>query len=177
MHWVPVDRTDNLLLVVALFLEIGDEDFGKFERPALTGAEVKLHTLALDAFEQRLDEFGRHAVAAELESERVNALVEHVEGLGIGFLCIGHLDVLADIPLVVVFLVAADERKLAWQSIRSLQFQHVFPAIERLHVETFVSPPYKLLVEVGAFQVNLNFVEPLLGRRRGKLGEEFFLNV
>ena len=116
-------------------------------------------------------------MSGDTETERINTFVENVKCLRIGCDSILGIDVLTDIPLIGVLLVAAYEWELAGQCFRGLQFQHVFPAIEGLHIETFVCPPYEFLVEIGTFQVNLDLVQPFLSGRSLKLAEEFFLVV
>ena len=151
-----------------------EKELCQLHRAALARAEVQLHALALYPLEQRLHKLLAYAVAAEVESQRVYAAVQYVEGLGVAFLGVFHLKVLAHVPRVVVLLVAAHERKFARQRVGGLELQHVFPAVERLHRKAFVCSPYQLLVEVGALQVGLNLVKPLLGRRSLELGKEFF---
>ena len=90
--------------------------------------------------------------------------------------CLGVVshDILADIPLIRVLLVATNERELTRKRIRCLQVRQVLATIERLYIKTFISSPDQALLEVGTLQVNLDFVEPLLGSRRLELGKEFF---
>ena len=145
---------------------------------ALAGVEVQFDALALDAVKERLHKLAAHHVATEVEAQRVDTLVQDVESLGVGGFGVAvHVDVLAHIPCVVVLLVAANERKFTRQSVGSLQFLHVFAAIERGNIEALVGSPYQFLVEVSSLQVHLNLVKPFLSGRSCKLGKEFLFVV
>ena len=80
---------------------------------ALTGLEVQLDILRQDAVEQGSDELGIDVAARNLEAERVDTLVQDVEGLLVGLGSILNDDVLTDKPQVVVLLVTTDEGELA----------------------------------------------------------------
>ena len=139
-----------------------------------TGAEVQVDNLAENAVEQRLDERSTHVLALDAEAQRVDTLVQDVECFGIGLFGIADCDVLTNVPLVVVLLVATNEGEFTRQGLRCLQIFQVFTTIERLYVKTFICSPYESLLEIGTFQVNLNLVQPLLLGWRLELGEEFF---
>ena len=143
----------------------------------LAGLEVQLHILRQNAVEQRSHELLADTAAGNLEAQRVDALVQHVERLGVGSLGVLSVNVLTHEPQVVVFLVATHERELARQRVHCLQVFQVFATIERLHVEAFIGSPDESFLEVGPFQVHLNLVQPLLGGWRLKLAEEFFFVV
>ena len=141
---------------------------------ALTGLEVQFHDFEVDAVEERFDGFLADHVARDMETDRVNTLVQDVESLCVGSLRIIHFDVLAHKPQVVVFLVATNEREFAWQRVNRFQALQVFATIEGLHVEAFVGSPNQLLLEVRTFQIDLDFIEPFLTSRRNELREQFF---
>ena len=142
-----------------------------------TSAIAHLHNVETDVLEQRLDELGTHHATAKTEADRVDTLVQDVQGFLVGLNRIVHGNVLTNIPLVVVFLVAAHERELSGESFGGLQVLQVLATVERLHVKTFIGSPHEPLLEVGSFQVYLNLVQPLLSGGRGKLGEEFLFVV
>ena len=81
----------------------------------LTSFEVQLHILGQDTLQQSCYQLLAEVATRNLETKRVDTLVEHVERLGVGSLGILHLDVLTYEPEVVVFLVATNKRELARQ--------------------------------------------------------------
>ena len=110
---------------------------------------------------------------AQFEANAVDTLVQDVQSLLVGLCGVSDSNVLADIPLVRVFLVTTHEGELAGQGVRCLEVFQVLTTVEGLHVEPFVGSPYESLLEVGTFQVHFNLVQPLLGGRRLELAEEF----
>ena len=111
----------NLLLVVALLLEIGHQQLSQLKGMFRTGAVTYLHDVKADILQQHLDKLSTHLVAAKAEAQRVNTLVQDVECLLVCFYWVIHLDVLADVPFVRVLLVATNKREFTWQSVRGLQ--------------------------------------------------------
>ena len=95
---VEAYSTDDLLLVVAFFLEICSENVGQFEHMTLTSAEADFHDVATDSVEKGLYKLRVYLVAVKPETERVDTSVKDVESLGIGFCRIVGDDVLAHIP-------------------------------------------------------------------------------
>ena len=174
---VETDAADNLFLVVALLRVVGYHDVGQLQYVTLTGAEAHLDAVAADAIEESLYERCAHLVARDAEAEGVDALVQDVQCLGVSLLGIVSLDVLTDVPLVVVLLVATDEGEFAGQRIDGSQLVHVLLQIERLHGETFVGSPHHFLLVVSALEVNLNLVAPFLAGRGGEVREEFFFTI
>ena len=177
LHWIPVDRTHNLLRVVALLLEIVNENLCQFHAVTLAGREIYLDDVAIDAVEQLLNKLLADILSCDAERERVDALVENVECLSVGSLGIVGSDFLTDVPCVVVLLVATNKRELAWQSVRSVKFIDILLTVERLHVEALWRTPYQAFLKISTLQVNLDLVEPFLSGRCLKLGEEFLLGV
>ena len=98
----------------------------------------------------------------EAETDGVDAFVQDIQRLSVGFLGVGNNDVLANIPYVVVLLVAANEGELARKGVDGGQLVHVFLQVERLHGETFVGSPDHFLLVVSALEVYLNLVAPFL---------------
>ena len=177
LNGVEADAADNLLAVVALLVVVSDKDVGQFEHVALAGAEAHLDDVAANAVKQRLDELGAHLVTGNAETEGVDAFVEDVQRLGVGFLGICDNDVLANVPLIVVLLVAAHEGELARKGVDGGQLVHVFLQIERLHGETFVGSPNHFLLVVSALEIDLNLVAPFLAGGGGEVREEFFFTI
>ena len=177
LNGVEVDAAHQQILVVAFFLKVSDKDFSQFHCVALAGVEIDFNAFALNTFQQSGDELSAHLVARDAESERVNPFVEDVQRLCIGSGSIVGHDVLADIPLIGVLFVAAYEWEFAGQCFRCLQLQHIFSAIEGLHIETFVCSPNESFVEISPLEVDLDFIQPFLCGRSLKLAEEFFLVV
>ena len=171
---VETDAADNLGLVVALLLVVGHNQISQLQHVTLAGAEAHLHAVAADAAQQRLDELCVQVFSVETEAERVNTLVQDVESLCVGFLRVCDNDVLANIPDIVVFFVAADEGKLAREGVHCGQLVHVFLQIKRLHGESLRGSPHHFLLVVSALEVNLNLVTPFLTCRGGEVREELF---
>ena len=138
-----------------------------------TGSEVHLHDITEDLVEQRLDGLLADHLARDMESQRVDTLVQDVECLSVSNLGIVHHDILTDIPHVRVLLVTTYERELTRECIGGFQIRQVFTAIEGLYIKTFIGSPYQTFLEVGPFQIDLNLIKPFLGGRRSKLGKEF----
>ena len=174
LHGVPLDRANHLLLVVALLCEEVDQNLSQLNRMFRTGGEVHLDTVAIDTVEQCLNVLLADHLARKLEAQRVDTLVQDVECLGVSCLYIVNDDILANIPRIRIFLVTTNEGEFAGQRIRSLEVFQILTTIERLYIKAFIGSPYESFLEVGSFQVNLNFVQPLLGGRRLELAEECF---
>ena len=139
-----------------------------------TSGEVHLHHITEDLVEQCLDGLLADHLARDMESQRVDTLVEDIERLGIGSLRIfAHHNVLTNVPRVRVLLVTTHERELTGECIGGFQIRQVFTAIEGLYIKTFIGSPYQTFLEVGTFQIDLNLIKPFLGGRRSKLGKEF----
>ena len=172
---VETDATHDLLLVVALLLEIGHQQVSQFEGVTQAGTVAYLHDVQADVLQQRVDILGTHLVMSQFETDTVHTLHQDVQRLFVS--CHGvaaYNDVLADIPFVGVFLVAANEREFAGQCIRSLEVLQVLTTVEGLYVEALIRSPHESLLEVGTFQVHFNLVQPFLFGRSLKLAEEFF---
>ena len=146
LDWVPTDRTNNKILVVALLLEVFNKNLCQLQRAARTSLEVHFNDVATNVLEQFLDKFSTYKVAWNLESQRVNALVQDVKCLCICLFRVFSNDVLTHIPCIVLLLVATYEGEFSGQRIRCFHLQHVLAAIERLHIEAFISSPYQSLV-------------------------------
>ena len=175
LHRVEVDAALQFLQVVALLLEIGNQNLSQFDTVALARLEVQFDAFGNNAFEQRLDRLFADHACGKAEAERIDALVEDVQRLGIGSLrIVAHDDVLAHVPQVVVGFVTTDERKFARKGVHRLQVLEVLTAVERLYVEAFVGSPDQPLLKVSAFQVHLDFVEPFLSGRCLKFRKQFF---
>ena len=140
----------------------------------LTGAVAHLDDVETDVLEERLYQFGADVLALDAEANRVNTLVKDVKSLGVSLLGVVNDDVLTDVPLVIVLVVTTYKRELTGHSLGSLKVFQVFTTIEGLYVEPFVCSPHESFLEVGAFKIDFNLVQPLLGGWRSKLGKEFF---
>ena len=68
LHGVPLNRAYYLFLVVTLLGPISLQDFGQFERMTLTGREVNLYALAVNAIEQCLDSIHRNQLSRNMET-------------------------------------------------------------------------------------------------------------
>ena len=143
----------------------------------LTGLEVQFHVLRQNAIKQGSDELLVDVLARNLETERVNTLVQNVECLGICSLGIFYVNLLTYKPKIVVLLVTTNEWEFTGQRIDCFEVFQILAAVERLYIEAFVGPPNQLLLEVCTFEVYLNLVQPLLCGGCLELREEFFLVV
>ena len=112
---IEIDATLQISQRIVLLLEIVHQNLSQFHTMALASLEVQLHILGQDAFQQCSHEFLADVLSRNLESQRVDAFVQNVEGLGIGNLGIIHLNVLTHEPEIVVFLVSTHEGELSWQ--------------------------------------------------------------
>ena len=163
--------------VVTLALEVSHQQVGQFHHVALADGEVQLHALGANVLQQSVQIGGIQLLGFQVEGEGVDALVQHVKSLGIGFLGIGCVNFLAHQPAVVVFLVASQVGEFAGQGIGSLQSLQVFPAVKGLYFKAFVGFPNEFLLKVRAFQVDGNFLHPRIGRDGRKVREEFFIDI
>ena len=177
LNRVPVDRTYYLLLIISFLLEICNKNLGKFHGMTLAGIEIHLHDITENTIKQLLDEISTYRITWDCKRKGVDTLVQNVESLCIGSLGIRSVDFLTHIPQIVVFLVSTNEWEFVWHGIRSLQFLYVLTAVERLHTKAFICLPYQAFLEIRTLEVNLDFVKPLLGGRRRKLGKEFLFVI
>ena len=159
--------------VVALAAEVGVEQLGQLHAVALTGLEVELHAVAVDALEQLCDVVGAELVAGNLEAQRVHTALHDVERLGVGLLRTVAHDVLTHKPAVVGLLVTAHVGELARQGVHGGQLVHILLAIERLHGESFVGSPHHLFLIIRTLEVHLNLVAPFLTRGGCEVRKEF----
>ena len=143
----------------------------------LTGLEVQLNAFCVNTFQQGCNISCTQFVGGDDEAEAVNALVQDVQGLGVGFVGALTLDVLTDVPLVVGGLVAAQVGELAGKGVGVGQLVHVLLAVERFHGETFVGSPNHLLLIVCSLEVNLNLVAPFLAAWGSEIREKFFFAI
>ena len=66
---VEVDATHELLLVIALLVEVGCKNLSQLHRLAVACREVDFDSLTVDALEQGLYKFSAHLFTLNLESE------------------------------------------------------------------------------------------------------------
>ena len=168
-HRVVVDRTLQSSQVVTLLGEVFHEQVSQCNGSTLTSREVQFHTFGTNAFEQCFDIFRTKVLLVDIETERIHTLVQQVECLGIGFLGTFHLDVLTNIPSVVIFLGTSEVRELSRKSFGCLQAFQVFLTVERFHFKSFVGLPNQFLFKVSAFQVGCNLFHPRFGRNARKI--------
>ena len=81
----------------------------------LTGVEVHLYHIAEDPVEKLLDERLAHLTSGNAESQGVDALVQDVQGFLVSLGGVIHMDILTDVPCVVILLITTDERELTRQ--------------------------------------------------------------
>ena len=117
---VEAQAAYNLLLVVAHLVDVGHQQVGQLHSVAQAGAIAHLHAVQTDVLEQRFDKLGAQLSMTQLEADAVDALHQDVEGLLVSLRRVCHYDVLTNIPLVVVFLVATHEGEFARQRVGRL---------------------------------------------------------
>ena len=116
---------------------------------ALACREVDIDALKADTLKESVDELSAHIAALNVESQGVDTLVEDVESLGIGSLCIVDNDVLTHSPYIVVLLVTTYEWELSRQSVGGGKTLDVLPEIEGLHIEALIGSPNEFFLKVG----------------------------
>ena len=177
LNRIPVDRTNNLLLIISLLFEICYKNLGKFYGMTLAGVEINLYNITENTIKQLLDEISTYRITRDCKRKGVDTLVQDVKSLCVGSLGIRSVNLLTHIPQIVVFLVTTNEWEFVWHGIRSLQFLYILTAVERLHTKAFICLPYQAFLKVCTLEVNLDLVKPLLGGRRRKLGKEFLFVI
>ena len=177
LHWIPIERTGNLILVASLLLEISLENLSKLKCVPLACAEVQLNDFTLNSFKKSLNELCADILSRNVETQRINTPVQYVKGLGVSFFGIGSIDFLSYIPFIVVFLVSTYKWELTRKCLWCFQLINIFLQIERLYIEALVCTPNETFVKVGSLQVFLNFVKPFLACGRLKLAKELFFVI
>ncbi len=146
----------------------------------LVVVEVDLHSLLVDAVEQRRDGDGVvRLVVLQLESDAVGAAADGVEGDLVGLMHVLHGDVLTDEPFVAFGLVATDVGELIGVLTRPGNVGQVLGTIVGLHVEAFGRTPNQLFVVICPFEVLLDDGFPFFSRHGWKFFKEslFFFHV
>lgn len=115
--------------------------------------------------------FGGDVLGAEAEGG--GAAFQGVESDGVGFDGVLFLDVLTNVPDVVVGMFATGVGKLVGVGVKIINVFQILGAVVGLDFETFDGFPDELLLVVGAFEVFVNRFFPFFGRNRRKFGKQF----
>ena len=126
-----------------------------------------------DAGEQHVEIGGREVLLHDREAQRIDALVEDVERLGIGGRGIGDLDGLVDAP-AVMRARTADVGELTRLRAQESDAFEILGAVVGTDVEPLARAPYQFALVIGTFQVGCDHLLPRLGRDRRELGEQLF---
>ena len=135
-------------------------------------AEYEVDGGNTDALEQYVEFCGRQ-LFADAEAQRIDSFVEDVERFGIGFGGVIDLHRLMDTP-AIVRARTPNIRELACLRAQETEPFEVLGAVVGPHVEALARAPYELALVIRALQIGRNHLFPLLGRNRGKFGEQLF---
>lgn len=153
------DQLDKHLQDVGQILAAGEVHFAGFEVDVL---EQLAHIVDVLHF-------------ASAETDAVGATVQCLDGQSVGFGQAVGLDVLTNVPDIVVSMFATGEGSLAGVAVEVFQVFEVFGPIVGLHFETFDGFPDQFFLIVGAFEVLDDDFLPFFGRHRWEFAEQFIV--
>ena len=168
---VVVAAALDFLGVESVFFHHLDKQLQHFEHVFATG-EVHFAGFEVYVLEQLAHVVdGFHFAGAETYA--VGATIKSLESQGVGLGKAVGLNVLTDVPDIVVSMFATGEGSLAWVAVEIFDVFQVFGTIVGFHFKALDCLPHKLLFIVGTFEVFDDDFFPFLRRYGRKFAEQF----
>ena len=171
---VEIHRAAYLLGIEAVLAGHGDEEAQGVDELGVAAIEVDCHRRQVDVLQQ-----GGHLLLGldglGAESDGCGAALHGVEGVGVSLGGVFLLDILTDVPHVVVAVLATRIGELVGVRVQIFNVFQVFSSVVGLYLETFDGFPNQFFLVVSTFEVLVDDFFPFFGRNGRKFGEQFIV--
>ena len=168
---VVVEAALHLGGVVAVLLHHLKEVFEGLQRVLATG-EVDFACFGMDAFQQGLHLFETVHLAGA-QAYGVGTAFQGFQGKRVGLFEGFGLDVLTDVPHVVVGVFATGIGRLVGIAVEVFQVFQILSAVVGLYLKAFDGLPHQFLFIVGTFEVLIYHFFPFFGGHWRKFAKQF----